>query len=43
VSLSIAEPLIIGGDDEDPNNDRELIDEFLVKVKEAQKKIIQIE
>ena len=39
--ISLQDSLII--EDKDKNNDRELIDDFLVKVKEAQKAIVNME
>ena len=39
--ISLQESLVI--DEKEKNNDRELIDEFLVKVKEAQKAIVNME
>ena len=39
--ISLQDSLII--EDKEKNNDRELIDDFLVKVKEAQKAIVKME
>ena len=39
--ISLQDSLII--EDKEKNNDRELIDDFLVKVKEAQKGIVNME
>jgi cytidylate kinase len=39
--ISLQESLVI--EDKEKNNDRELIDDFLVKVKEAQKAIVNME
>ena len=39
--ISLQESLVI--EEKEKNNDRELIDEFLVKVKEAQKAIVNME
>ena len=39
MSLSLSESLII----DEENNDRELIDDFLIKVKEVQKMLVQVE
>lgn len=39
--ISLQDSLII--EDKEKNNDRELIDDFLVKVKEAQKAIVNME
>ena len=39
--ISLQDSLVI--EDKEKNNDRELIDDFLVKVKEAQKAIVNME
>lgn len=39
MSLSLNESLII----DEENNDRELIDDFIIKVKDVQKMLVQVE